>query len=94
MGRRRSTNKHIPMSLSIPYSLVVLIDRQLSFKQSRSKWVQSAIKAKLEAQQRGLDDLEHLSTRNLLIELLMRSDDNSKIKPLIKSALQFVGTEE
>jgi len=48
MGRRRVKEKHIPMSLSVPYALVQSVDNQLSFKQSRSKWVQGAIQAKLD----------------------------------------------
>ncbi len=48
MGRRRVKEKHIPMSLSMPYRLIQRVEEQLSYKQSRSKWVQGAIEAKLE----------------------------------------------
>jgi len=47
MGRRRVKEKHIPMSLSMPYRLIQRLDKELQYKQSRSKWVQGAIKAKL-----------------------------------------------
>ena len=57
MGRKRSTNKHIPMSLSIPHSLVIRVDKELSYKQSRSKWVQGAIEAKLD-EVGSLDNIE------------------------------------
>ena len=48
MGRRRVKEKHIPMSLSMPYALIQRVDSQLSYKSSRSKWVQNAIIQKLD----------------------------------------------
>ncbi len=48
MGRRRVKEKHIPMSLSMPYRLIMRVDSELSYRQSRSKWVQGAIQAKLD----------------------------------------------
>ena len=48
MGRRRVKEKHIPMSLSIPYRLIQRVEDVLGYKQWRSKWVQGAIQAKLD----------------------------------------------
>jgi len=94
MGRRRVKEKHIPMSLSMPYALIQRVDRQLSFKQSRSKWVQGAIQAKLESQDRGIDDLEHLPIKTLFAELTMRLDKNTNAYKFVRAALQSVETEE
>lgn len=87
MGRRRSTNKHIPMSLSIPYTLIQRLDKELQYKQSRSKWVQGAIKAKLTQE----IDWTKITDKQLLVILRNRdliSDETFTIM------LQSVGTEE
>ena len=94
MGRRRSTNKHIPMSLSIPYALIQRVDNQLSYKQSRSKWVQSAIETKLNAQEKGIDELEHVPLKTLFAELMYRLDPTSNTFKFVKAASQSVETEE
>lgn len=49
MSRPRSTDKHQPLTISVPGSLMKRLDQELSYKQSRSKWVQRAILAKLDA---------------------------------------------
>ena len=94
MGRRRVKEKHIPMSLSMPYALIQRVDNQLSYTSSRSKWVQEAIKSKLESQERGMDDLENVRTTTLFAELLMRLDKESNAYKFAKAASQSVGTEE
>ena len=94
MGRRRVKEKHIPMSLSMPYALIQRVDNQLSFKSSRSKWVQDAIKKKLESQERGYDDLENVRTQSLFAELRMRLDKDSNAYKFVKAASQSVETEE
>jgi metal-responsive CopG/Arc/MetJ family transcriptional regulator len=94
MGRRRVKEKHIPMSLSMPYALIIEVDKQLSFKSSRSKWVQAAIKAKLESGERGMDDLEHVPLKTLFAELTMRLDRESNAYKFVRAALQSVETEE
>ena len=48
MARRRSIDKHQPLTISVPGSMMTRLDQELSYKQSRSKWVQDAIKTKLE----------------------------------------------
>lgn len=87
MGRRRVKEKHVPMSLSMPYRLIQRVEKELSFKQSRSKWVQGAIEAKL-----NYDiDYDAISTKKLLILLTNRD----VITPeTLKVMLQSVETEE
>lgn len=68
MGRRRVKEKHIPMSLSMPYRLIQRVESVLGYKQSRSKWVQGAIKAKLD-----MDiDWGAIETKRLVLILVNR----------------------
>ena len=94
MGRKRSTNKHIPMSLSIPHSLVIRVDKELSYKQSRSKWVQGAIKAKLD-EVGSLDNIELSRIIQHVYEHLSEDGTRRTIRELyVKGVSQFVETEE
>ena len=87
MGRRRVKEKHIPMSLSIPHALIQSVDSELSFKQSRSKWVQGAIKAKLNSS----IDWDSIESKALIVMLFNRGviDENT-----LRVMLQSVETEE
>lgn len=87
MGRRRSTNKHIPMSLSIPYTLIQRLDKELQYKQSRSKWVQGAIKAKLTQE----IDWTKVTDKQLLVILRNRDIITDETFTVM---LQSVETEE
>ncbi len=83
MGRRRVKEKHIPMSLSIPYRLIMRVDNELSYKQSRSKWVQGAIREKLERE----IDFGLVPTKKLLLLLVNRdviSEETFKV--MLRSA--------
>lgn len=46
--RPRSRDKVVPVSIGIPVSLMMRLDNELDWKQSRSKWVKSAIIQKLD----------------------------------------------
>ena len=46
MSRPRSADPGVPITISIPNSLKMRLDKELSWKQSRSKWVTAAIRAK------------------------------------------------
>jgi len=87
MGRRRSTNKHIPMSLSIPYTLIQRLDKELQYKQSRSKWLQGAIKAKLTQE----IDWTKVTDKQLLVILRNRDIITDETFTVM---LQSVETEE
>lgn len=69
MGRRRVKEKNIPMSLSIPYRLLQRLDSELGYQQSRSKWVQGAIKAKLD------HDLDWASVSSIRLIVMLRNRD-------------------
>lgn len=96
MGRRRVKEKHIPMSLSIPYALIQRVDSELSFKQSRSKWVQGAIEAKLEDSKAF--DLSNKTSISLAWELRMRNVISpgmfETLEKVIKAMTLVVETEE
>jgi len=87
MGRRRVKEKHIPMSISVPYRLIQRVEVQLSYKQSRSKWVQGAIQAKLDME----IDWSLIESERLLRLLLARGIINLDT---FKVMLQAVETEE
>lgn len=48
--RPRSRDKVVPVSIGIPVSLMMRLDNELDWKQSRSKWVKAAIIQKLDHQ--------------------------------------------
>lgn len=50
MSRPRSANPGVPITISIPTSLKIRLDNELTWKQSRSRWVTKAIQNKLEGQ--------------------------------------------
>ena len=72
MSRRRSTDKHQPLTISVPSSMMTRLDQELSYKQSRSKWVQDAIKAKLDAHDDDLQVISNLSSLQLCAILFNR----------------------
>lgn len=87
MGRRRVRNKSIPMSLSIPLRLVQRMDEEISHRTSRSKWVQHAIREKLDQD----IDWSQIETKQLLIILFNRGVITMET---LKVMLQSVETEE
>ena len=72
MSRPRSTDKHQPLTISVPGSLMTRLDQELSYKQSRSKWVQAAIRAKLDAYEDAHQVISTLTNRRLLALLFNR----------------------
>jgi len=68
--RPRSRDKVVPVSIGIPVSLMLRLDNELDWKQSRSRWVKSAIISKLE--QQSSFDVSTLSTIRLLVLLFNR----------------------
>ena len=69
MSRPRSTDPSVALSIAVPQSLKTRLDQELSYKQSRSKWVCHAIKEKLNQE----FDYDSLTTRFLIRELQMRN---------------------
>ncbi len=86
MGRRRVKEKHVPMNHTMPYRLIMRVDSELSYRQSRSKWVQGAIREKLERE----IDFGAIPTKKLLLILVNRDVISEET---FKVMLQSVGTE-
>lgn len=72
MGRRRVNDKTVPVSVGLPQSLLDKLNRQLDWRQSRSRWVKSAIEAKLEAHSNESQIIEELSNKRLIVLLFNR----------------------
>lgn len=91
MSRRRTGTAYVPITISITPSMKNDIEAKLKPKQSRSKWIADAIKVKLEAN----DDLDNLTTSDLLIELLYRGVINNQTRwTLQKVADSKASTDE
>ena len=69
MSRPRSTDPSVALSIAVPQSLKTRLDQELSYTQSRSKWVCHAIKEKLNQE----FDYDSLTTRFLIRTLQMRN---------------------
>jgi len=82
MSRPRSTDPSVALSIAVPQSLKTRLDQELSYTQSRSKWVCHAIKEKLEQefdytsiptnQLLGMLHARNIITTELLTSLMMR----------------------
>jgi len=72
MSRPRAIDPSVPLSIAVPQSLKTRLDQELSYTQSRSKWVQKAIKAKLDAYEHEYMIIEELSSERLCAILLNR----------------------
>ena len=87
MSRRRSTDKHQPLTISVPGSMMSRLDQELSYKQSRSKWVQQAIKAKLDAHEDESQVISSISNLRLLTIMFNRHIINWEMYEAIKARL-------
>lgn len=65
--RPRSRDKVVPISIAIPVSLMIRLDNELDWKQSRSKWVKNAIIAKLDAHDDESQVISSISDKRLLV---------------------------
>ena len=64
MSRPRSTDPSVALSIAVPQSLKTRLDQELSYTQSRSKWVCNAIENKIN---RKLPDIDEYSLTLLCI---------------------------
>ena len=92
MARRRSIDKHQPLTISIPGSMMTRLDQELSYKQSRSKWVQQAIQAKLDAHEDESQVISSINDLRLLTILFNRGVINYVQYTAIKSTMQVEET--
>lgn len=92
MSRRRSNDPAIPVSIAIPRSLHTRMNELLAYKQSRSKWVCGAIRAKLDAHDDGRYDIDDINNHRLLAILLNRRAISYELFETLKEGMQVVGT--
>ena len=69
--RPRSRDKVVPVSIAIPVSLMMRLDNELDWKQSRSKWVKLAITDKLNKQKEM--NWDNIPSKRLLAILFNRN---------------------
>lgn len=87
MSRRRSSDPAIPVSIAIPRSLHTRLSELMSYKQSRSRWVCDAIKAKLDAHSIRHQTLSDMSNGALLFELYHRGCIDDDTYTILKSKM-------
>ena len=85
MSRKRSIDKSIPISVTLPSSLVRRLDQELDYTSSRSKYVARAIENRLNQMESSA--LSDASTRHLMAELWTRVDISKNLKTILNTLL-------
>jgi metal-responsive CopG/Arc/MetJ family transcriptional regulator len=78
---RRSANPTRKISITIPDRLFEELNRVLSYSQSRSAYISSAIEAKLSGE--PMPTISETSTLQLMAAILSREDADEKLKDFI-----------
>ena len=78
---RRSSDPSIKFSISIPTSVNNKLERHLSYNQSRSRFISSAIEEKLEGD--VAPTIPELTTRQLMAALTSRDDIDDATRRLL-----------
>ena len=78
---RRAANPTRKISITIPESTYNVLDKTLSYSQSRSAFIADAIKMKLDGYQG--ESVGEASTRTLMIHLKNKPDVNSELVALL-----------
>jgi metal-responsive CopG/Arc/MetJ family transcriptional regulator len=81
--RRRSQNKTIAISITLDRNIIDELDEILSAKQSRSKFIQNCIEAKLN----GGNFVHEADTKQLMASLASRTDCDQFLKKLLMQIL-------
>jgi metal-responsive CopG/Arc/MetJ family transcriptional regulator len=85
MSRRRSVDKHIPISIALPRSVVARLDQVLAYKDSRSAYIARAITDRLN--QLEASSIADAPTRQLMAALSSREDIDSTLRHLLLQIL-------
>ena len=78
---RRAKNRTVKMSITVPLNIFNDLERTLSYTQSRSKFISSAIDEKLNGSE-GFS-VEESTTKQLMAALLNRNDVDPTLKALL-----------
>ncbi len=81
--RPRSRDKVVPISIGIPVSLMMRLDNEISYRQSRSLWVKSAIIQKLDES----FDYDSIPSVQLIAMLLNREIIDYEMAMLLRTKL-------
>ena len=85
MSRPRSRDKSIPISVAMPNSMVLKLDNELDYTQSRSAWICNAIEGKLLGM--AHNGIESKTTWQLCAALSMRPELDETLKTLLMNAV-------
>ncbi len=86
MSRPRSTDPSVALSIAVPTSLKTRLDQEISYTQSRSKWVCHAIKEKLSQE----FDYTSIPTNQLLGMLHARNIIDYEMFTLLKQRVEEI----
>ena len=78
MSRRRSADKHIPISIALPRSVVARLDQVLAYKDSRSAYIARAITKQLDGKESF--SMAEVTTSRLRMELYLREETSAALK--------------
>ena len=83
MSRRRSTNPSKAISITLKQSTLDELDELLTYKQSRSKFIQESLDLRLD----GSKYIADASTKQLMAALRMREDCDEFLHKLLSQTL-------
>ena len=81
MSRRRSADKHIPISIALPRSVVARLDQVLAYKDSRSAYIAAAITDRMNNLEAS--SVAEAPSRQLMAALSSREDVDSTLRHLL-----------
>jgi len=82
---RRAKNRTVKMSITVPLNIFNELERTLSYTQSRSKFISSAIAEKLDGT--SPESILESTTRQLMAAITARDDVDETLKHLLLQIL-------
>jgi metal-responsive CopG/Arc/MetJ family transcriptional regulator len=82
---RRAKNRTVKMSITMPLSIFNELERTLSYTQSRSKFISTAVSEKLDGE--ASQTIPESSTRQLMAAITSRDDVDETLKHLLLQIL-------
>ena len=82
---RRAKNRTVKMSITMPLSIFNELERTLSYTQSRSKFISTAVSEKLDGE--STQSIPESSTRQLMAAITSRDDVDDTLKHLLLEEL-------
>lgn len=94
MSRRRSSDPADKITISLPRSLNNRLSEHLSYSTSRSAWITSAIRDKLNGTNDDRLTLSEASLESLVVTALRKCDDFTAEKQMLLTVYDFVRKPE